>query len=200
VSVPEEWGNFVEKWTHDGALQTFGSREKFRKEARAMLAAAPKQQDDIDVVDLQPEVQQPAQVVTSDMVNRFLSWRLPDDFGPDAGILFRRPENKALWPVGTNLLTATQAEEMLKHVLNVQPAQHADRWTLGLEDSDGNELIRKDQAAQMFAQPNNREIANLTGENAKPATQQDRSIYDSIARFMTALPPGSPSHGNRRRH
>lgn len=54
----------------------------------------------------------------SDIVNRFLSWRLPDDFTPDCGIEFKpiqHPSNP--WPIGTNLLNAEQAEKMLLHVL-----------------------------------------------------------------------------------
>jgi len=51
------------------------------------------------------------------MVDRFLSWRIPNDFNPDGGISFVRPMHQSGWPVGTNLLTATQAREMLEHVL-----------------------------------------------------------------------------------
>jgi hypothetical protein len=56
------------------------------------------------------------------MVERFLSWRLPEDFAPDAGIYFRRPDSREpyaehLWPVGTNLFTAQQAEAMIRHML-----------------------------------------------------------------------------------
>ena len=53
----------------------------------------------------------------SNMVNRFLCWKLPKDFGPDAGITFNKyyPFESPHWPIGTNLLTATQAEEMLRH-------------------------------------------------------------------------------------
>lgn len=66
--------------------------------------------------------------VTDVMVNRFLSWKLPEDFHPDAGISFsphfnveynakqgRPPQRHE--PIGTNLLTATQARAMLEHVL-----------------------------------------------------------------------------------
>ena len=59
-----------------------------------------------------------------EMVNRFLGWKLPPDFNPDAGISFKptKPhEGDALgnswWPIGTNLLTADQAREMVKHML-----------------------------------------------------------------------------------
>jgi hypothetical protein len=56
------------------------------------------------------------------MVNRFLMWKLPENFAPDCGISFNPsiPEayNKpGFWPVGTNLLTAEQAREMVKHML-----------------------------------------------------------------------------------
>lgn len=57
------------------------------------------------------------------MVNRFLQWRLPADFYPDAGISFNRevngaPRPKEWWPVGTNLLNATQAEAMIRYVID----------------------------------------------------------------------------------
>ena len=61
------------------------------------------------------------------MVDRFLGWKLPEDFHPDAGISFspffnveynakqgKPPQRHE--PIGTNLLTATQAEAMLRHV------------------------------------------------------------------------------------
>jgi hypothetical protein len=60
--------------------------------------------------------------VTDEMLNRFLSWKLPIDFSPDCGISFdgRKPDQwnpDKGWPIGTNLLTATQAKAMLEHVL-----------------------------------------------------------------------------------
>jgi len=62
------------------------------------------------------------------MVNRFLSWKLPADFGPDGGISFERvagadgPHPFRREPVGTNLLTATQAEAMVRHMLDGMPS------------------------------------------------------------------------------
>jgi len=58
------------------------------------------------------------------MVERFLAWKLPENFNPDGGISFtpvvnaHRPE----WtyknePSGTNLLDYTQAEQMVRHML-----------------------------------------------------------------------------------
>ena len=51
------------------------------------------------------------------LVDRFLSWPLPDNFSPDAGVYFKPPSHMANWPTGTNLLTAEQAKAMLQHVL-----------------------------------------------------------------------------------
>ena len=63
------------------------------------------------------------------MVDRFLCWRLPDDFAPDCGIHFDadaakklNPRNARYEPIGTNLLTATQAEVMVRHMLEGLPA------------------------------------------------------------------------------
>lgn len=62
------------------------------------------------------------------LVDRFLAWKLPEDFHPDAGISFQ-PYFNVEWnakhgrppqrnePIGTNLLTADQARAMLEHVL-----------------------------------------------------------------------------------
>ncbi len=57
------------------------------------------------------------------MVNRFLMWRLPESFGPDNFISFRREQALAsnVWPVGTNLFSYEEAKAMLEHVLMVEP-------------------------------------------------------------------------------
>ena len=61
--------------------------------------------------------------LVKEMTNRFLSWKLPKDFSPDAGITFDRRNSyeSPHWPIGTNLLTAEQAEEMIRHMLNLKP-------------------------------------------------------------------------------
>ena len=61
------------------------------------------------------------------MVSRFLQWRLPDDFSPDAGISFEPDYNVGTKyqgkhePVGTNLFTATQATAMVRYMLADMP-------------------------------------------------------------------------------
>lgn len=63
------------------------------------------------------------------MTNRFLGWRLPEDFRPDDGISFE-PEFNKEWnasqgkppqrrtPTGTNLFSYTQAEAMVRYILD----------------------------------------------------------------------------------
>lgn len=53
-----------------------------------------------------------------ELTNRFLSWKLPDDFNPDGGIIFCKIINPGTTrefinrPVGTNLFNAEQAKQM----------------------------------------------------------------------------------------
>ena len=63
------------------------------------------------------------------MVDRFLRWRLPEHFNPDGGISFQRTfnENSPFGPmkhepVGTNLFDATQADAMVRHMLEGLPS------------------------------------------------------------------------------
>ena len=63
------------------------------------------------------------------MVERFLMWKLPADFNPDGGISFDRLDSHLMprQPIGTNLLTATQAKAMIRHLLDgLPPAAPAD--------------------------------------------------------------------------
>lgn len=61
------------------------------------------------------------------MVDRFLSWKLPEDFIPDGGITFRAEFNEHTAhpmkhePSGTNLLTAEQARKMVEHMIEGMP-------------------------------------------------------------------------------
>lgn len=63
------------------------------------------------------------------MVDRFLQWKLPEDFSPDAGISFKRNFNEHLTPpmrhepTGTNLLNAKQAEDMVRYITEAQTAE-----------------------------------------------------------------------------
>lgn len=66
------------------------------------------------------------------MVDRFLAWRLPDNFRPDAGISFNSLYNVEYnaaqglpparhQPSGTNLFDATQAEAMVRYMVEGMP-------------------------------------------------------------------------------
>lgn len=96
--------------------------------------------------------------VTKEMIDRFLSWRLPYDFAPDGGVSFEpltHPEwPKGFgWPVGTNLLTHEQAKQMLVHVLGGTPelvlehdgsgwSRQANQLNVSLERGDKVYIVR----------------------------------------------------------
>lgn len=62
------------------------------------------------------------------MVSRFLAWKLPATFSPDAGISFSPTFNEHTdhpmrhEPSGTNLLTAAEATDMVRHLVEGLPA------------------------------------------------------------------------------
>lgn len=57
------------------------------------------------------------------MAERFLCWKLPEAFHPDAGIKFTPVSNEGTpyeyrhQPTGTNLFDYTQAVEMVRHMI-----------------------------------------------------------------------------------
>lgn len=55
------------------------------------------------------------------MVQQFLAWKLPVSFNPDGYVRFGAPpglsQKDPLWPTGTNVLDASQAELMVRHML-----------------------------------------------------------------------------------
>lgn len=64
------------------------------------------------------------------MVDRFLQWKLPENFNPDGGISFKKTFNEnAPWgpmkhePVGTNLFDAVQTEAMVRYMVDGLPAE-----------------------------------------------------------------------------
>ena len=60
------------------------------------------------------------------MVDRFLSWTLPDNFRPDGGIS-HRPADVVMWPSGTNLFDATQATKMVRYMVEGLPSTPAEQ-------------------------------------------------------------------------
>lgn len=61
------------------------------------------------------------------MVDRFLNWKLPEHFNPDGGVSFEpfgnagTPHQYERQPFGTNLLDATQADAMVRHMIEGMP-------------------------------------------------------------------------------
>lgn len=51
------------------------------------------------------------------MVERFLAWKLPDEFNPDGGISYTR----GLRPLGTNLFNYREATEMVEFMVEGLP-------------------------------------------------------------------------------
>jgi rubredoxin len=96
------------------------------------------------------------------MVDRFLCWKLPEHFAPDAGISFDPVYNKGSQhegrhqPVGTNLFCATQAEEMVRHMLEDLPSDAPIPMILNcpscgarhIDEGEFAEKVHRDHACQ----------------------------------------------------
>lgn len=83
---------------------------------------------DIDALGTSYTCKAPEELDVKAIAQRFLSWRLPDNFNPDCGISFKKTFNDHLEggpnkyePSGTNLFDAAQAEEMVRHILGLGP-------------------------------------------------------------------------------
>lgn len=99
------------------------------------------------------------------MVDRFLSWKLPKTFNPDGGVSYSPPRADSE-PVGTNLFTATEADAMVRHMLDGLPEAAPGRDELqkihsALDDALGDtdvshiesdEELRDEQPVQWAAQ------------------------------------------------
>ena len=89
--------------------------------------------------------------IPQEMVDRFLSWPLPIGFSPDCGISFDGRGKDARgyekqWPVGTNLLSAEQARNMLEHV--VAPTLRYERLLLSNAEKEIANLSAPHSATQ----------------------------------------------------
>ena len=65
------------------------------------------------------------------MVDRFLGWRLPKDFNPDAGISYTPTQfaksHPDCGPTGTNLFDADQANTMVRYMVDGLPVHPLDQ-------------------------------------------------------------------------
>lgn len=99
------------------------------------------------------------------MVGRFLSWKLPENFHPDAGISFVAAFNEHTAhpmrhePSGTNLFDAVQAEAMVRHMVEGLPSDHsgdANEMTvsnLRAENAELREALEIAEAAMSIVEP-----------------------------------------------
>ena len=77
------------------------------------------------------------------MVNRFLGWRLPENFSPDAGISFKAQFNEHTphpmkhQPSGTNLFDAQQAEAMVRYMAEGLPEKASPPLTIDATAATG---------------------------------------------------------------
>lgn len=95
------------------------------------------------------------------MVNRFLGWRLPENFRPDNGISYARPNyhpSVDATPTGTNLFDATQATAMVRHMLDGLPGVDA----VGAAEAEVGRYVYRRIEALMDAKPGTPEAAELT--------------------------------------
>lgn len=80
------------------------------------------------------------ELIVKHMVDRFLGWRLPENFSPDAGISFKPTFNDHMPfgpqkynPVGTNLFAADQAEAMVRYMIEGMPPENGTALSKGDE-------------------------------------------------------------------
>lgn len=91
------------------------------------------------------------------MVERFLGWRLPENFNPDAGISFKREFNEHTAhpmkhePTGTNLFDYAQAEDMVRYMIEGM-------FIPSMDDKDGWVYDPDKRLAEIRAKMSEREL------------------------------------------
>lgn len=100
------------------------------------------------------------------MVTRFLGWKLPENFSPDAGISFNAEFNVEFnarnglpaqrhQPVGTNLFDAQQAEAMVRYMIDgMLPASKDELAWLVERNSPAEYAYMDDCGIQWTSDPN----------------------------------------------
>lgn len=97
------------------------------------------------------------------MVDRFLGWQLPNDFNPDAGISYTRPNyapSVDATPSGTNLFDASQADAMVRYMADGMPSSPVGddlkrlviaARKVAFEDQSATAIRDLDKASEPFA-------------------------------------------------
>ena len=137
--------------------------------------------------------------VTNEMVSRFLSWKLPNDFYPDCHISFARElADKGTWPTGTNLLHCGQVKQMLAHVLAISraPVQPDDRAAIVQPvPPEGYAIVPIEPTDEMLAAADagDREYTLRNFGDIMTVTQGAEDHWAAMIRVATAAQPAQPT-------
>lgn len=117
------------------------------------------------------------------MVERFLSWKLPADFSPDAGISFNpiyntgTPYEAKHEPTGTNLFSYAQALAMVRHMIDGLPSP--DDYTRGQRDALNAVMSLNPEAAA--------EVAKWAEKEPDPQGRMPFDVALWVSRVATQL-------------
>lgn len=137
------------------------------------------------------------------MVDRFLGWKLPQDFGPDAGISFTPPPHlpDLYWPTGTNLFHAGQALEMFKHCVELPSAAAVRLAEKNLFDAQeaAKTIAKQAIAAEAERDTLAAKLAELEGQEpvAWMTAKRDMASFvnfhdDDLPLYARPVPAGRP--------
>lgn len=128
------------------------------------------------------------------IVNRFLGWRVPSSFNPDAGIVYtpkRQLPGIDRRPRGTNLLDAAQAEAMVRYIVDGMPAALAN----GQPTSGVVALKVIDEKLAHY-----RDVANGKGgltELGRHARLAIENLREDVVAALAAAPPARSKMAQR---
>lgn len=128
------------------------------------------------------------------MVNRFLTWRFPDNFNPDGGISFKRTFNEHTAypmkhePTGTNLLDAGQAEGMIRYLVE------------GMATGDGEDMKLETSKVKIDIGPEyvRAAIQSAVGGGMKlPSLAAEKHIAEFLSRVVWPVNPEPTPEANK---
>lgn len=129
------------------------------------------------------------------MVDRFLGWKLPDDFGPDAGISFSPSvmSDSPYWPTGTNLLHAGQALEMFKHCVELPAAIPTGPVLHTPSGAVFDEVIAAAELGDLTPQADHQccgkcaDLMECRASPSKPANEDKKDAYTALLQIAAEL-------------
>lgn len=123
------------------------------------------------------------------MVDRFLSWKLPENFAPDGGITLTTSYDRAS---GTNLFDASQAEAMVRHMLEGMPVSDGEesyrayRTSIPVEADGSRESLK--QAREMFEKWIADALPASDGGQVHFGRALGESLSDAIKAYLERAP------------